>query len=215
MAPPEWIEVVNNVTGEDASEFPATHKRDRVLICSKTGETCINECGDHANRAPDPAPTHLTAAHQAIIRETLAMHIHVTPVRIRQAMRRKLQVSQDLLPPLAKDIQTIIHEHAYTGSEPETAPFTFSFNYGDDDRIFSWFRRDTTSRDYQTIAERRLNRPPELFIFHLDAAYKANQLGYPVIVCGCLDRCRTFHVVALFVMSQQKEPQYFDALSAL
>lgn len=61
----------------------------------------------------------------------------------------------------------------------------------------------------------RLNRAPGSFIFHLAATYKLNQVGYPVLACGISDGNRSFHLVALFVMSQQQEMQFFEALTSL
>ncbi|ETI48851.1 hypothetical protein L915_01871 [Phytophthora nicotianae] len=42
----------------------------------------------------------------------------------------------------------------------------------------------------------------------MDAAFKLKQVGYPVIVCGISGKCRSFHLVALFITSQRLEDIY-------
>ncbi|ETP10662.1 hypothetical protein F441_13751 [Phytophthora nicotianae CJ01A1] len=49
----------------------------------------------------------------------------------------------------------------------------------------------------------------------MDATFKLNQVAYHVIVCGVSDRCRSFHLVALFITSQRLERLYVKALSSL
>ncbi|GMF59993.1 unnamed protein product [Phytophthora fragariaefolia] len=61
----------------------------------------------------------------------------------------------------------------------------------------------------------RLAIPPESFILHIDATSKLNRLEYPVVVVGVSDRSRGFHVVSLFVVSQEVEAIYEAALRAL
>jgi hypothetical protein len=41
-----------------------------------------------------------------------------------------------------------------------------------------------------------------LFILHVNATYKMNYHEYPVLAIGVLDRSRGFHLVALFVISE-------------
>ncbi|OWY99636.1 hypothetical protein PHMEG_00029334 [Phytophthora megakarya] len=61
----------------------------------------------------------------------------------------------------------------------------------------------------------RMNRPPESFVFHLDATYKTNQCDYPVVAVGISDSSRAFHLVALVVVSQETEAVFQDVLLAL
>ncbi|KAE9044804.1 hypothetical protein PR003_g4342 [Phytophthora rubi] len=51
----------------------------------------------------------------------------------------------------------------------------------------------------------RLMVPPESFIMHVDTAYKMNFREYPVLVVGMSDRSRGFHLVALFIVSQERQ----------
>ncbi|KAE9031946.1 hypothetical protein PR003_g11387 [Phytophthora rubi] len=52
-------------------------------------------------------------------------------------------------------------------------------------------------------------------ILHVDATFKLNQLGYPVIVVGVSDCARSFLLVALFVSSQRSEPHHMEMFAAL
>ncbi|OWZ03002.1 hypothetical protein PHMEG_00025340 [Phytophthora megakarya] len=56
---------------------------------------------------------------------------------------------------------------------------------------------------------------PTSFVFHIDGTFKLNQVGYPVIFCGVSDRARSFHLVAMFISSQQLRALYVGALAAL
>lgn len=52
--------------------------------------------------------------------------------------------------------------------------------------------------------------PPDTFIMHVDATYRLNQREYPVKVVGISDRASGFHLVALFLVSQETTP-FFEA----
>uniref|UniRef100_H3GH81 MULE transposase domain-containing protein n=1 Tax=Phytophthora ramorum TaxID=164328 RepID=H3GH81_PHYRM len=62
---------------------------------------------------------------------------------------------------------------------------------------------------------RQADRDPSSFVLHIDATYKLTQVGYPVVVVGVSDRARRFHLLAIFIVSQQKEPQFTEVLSLL
>jgi hypothetical protein len=51
-------------------------------------------------------------------------------------------------------------------------------------------------------------------IFHLGAAFKLSNLGYPVITCEFTDRSRRYHLAALFSVSQRIQSEYHEALGA-
>ncbi|KAG3118427.1 hypothetical protein PI125_g2936 [Phytophthora idaei] len=61
----------------------------------------------------------------------------------------------------------------------------------------------------------RMTVPPDSFILHLDATYKLNQCEYPVLVVGLSDRSRRFHLVALFIISQETQVIFHAALLSL
>ncbi|KAG3093353.1 hypothetical protein PI125_g16879 [Phytophthora idaei] len=49
----------------------------------------------------------------------------------------------------------------------------------------------------------------------MDATFKLNQVAYPVIAYGVSGRCRSLHLVALFVTSRRLEGLYVKALASL
>ncbi|KAE9126566.1 hypothetical protein PF010_g5228 [Phytophthora fragariae] len=59
------------------------------------------------------------------------------------------------------------------------------------------------------------SRDARSFILPVDATFKLNQLGIPVIVVGLSDCARAFHLVALFVSLQRKEVHYIEMSTAL
>lgn len=112
----------------------------------------------------------------------------------------------------------LIRAQAFTGDEDETRAFSFSSNMdefgmpvvGDGSDEEPFIIGFTTKR-----LRRRMDRAPETFVFHLDATYKLSQLDYPVFVCGVSDNARSFHLVALFVTSQEQVGHFATMLTSL
>ncbi|OWZ14675.1 LOW QUALITY PROTEIN: hypothetical protein PHMEG_00011805 [Phytophthora megakarya] len=57
-----------------------------------------------------------------------------------------------------------------------------------------------------------LQRKERFLIFHIDATYKLSDIGYPVITCGFTDRRRVYHVASIYLVSQQTENEYYEAI---
>ncbi|KAE8979596.1 hypothetical protein PR001_g24508 [Phytophthora rubi] len=117
-----------------------------------------------------------------------------------------------------KDITEFIHKHEFSGHENDTTPFTFSWTRDEYGNMFVGNGSDEKPFVVGTTTKRllfRMDRPSNSFIHHLDATFKLNQVDYPVVVCGISDRCRSFHLVALFISSQRTECQYVECLKAL
>eukprot|EP00644_Phytophthora_capsici_P010348 jgi/Phyca11/123652/e_gw1.51.299.1 len=111
-----------------------------------------------------------------------------------------------------------VHERAYTGLEAIIEPFTFGWQLDNMGKPVIGNRSDGKLfivRISTKALELRLMVPPESFILHLDATYKMSQCGYPVLVVGISDPSRRFHLVSLFVISQETQPVFQAALSAL
>ncbi|OWZ14681.1 hypothetical protein PHMEG_00011800 [Phytophthora megakarya] len=58
-------------------------------------------------------------------------------------------------------------------------------------------------------------RDPSTFVLHVDTTFKLNSSYYPVVVIGVSDRLRSFHLLALFIVSQRTEPVYVEVLASL
>ncbi|ETL32587.1 hypothetical protein L916_14856 [Phytophthora nicotianae] len=92
----------------------------------------------------------------------------------------------------------------------DTTAFAFGFDLdhknepilgrveGDDPLIVGFATKSTI---------RRLDSS-ENFMLHLDATFKLNSKGYPVIVMGLSDMWRQFHPICLFLVSDLKQPQW-------
>ncbi|KAG3103550.1 hypothetical protein PI124_g14128 [Phytophthora idaei] len=111
-----------------------------------------------------------------------------------------------------------IDQLAYGPQVSDTSPF--SFGWGRDVRGKPDVGNGSDEKPFLVgLTTKRLlfnaARDPRTFVFHMDATFKLNQVVYPVSVCGVSDRCRSFHLVALFITSQRLEGLYVKALSSL
>ncbi|GMF44936.1 unnamed protein product [Phytophthora fragariaefolia] len=207
-----------------------------MVTCLKTDEISIYTVGEHTSEAPSPKTKKLTGSQKAFCRD-LAEH-HLRPMRIRSAMSRRFGTSLQDLPALSTvqnfvnyharahlgnndrgdDVREWVHAHAYTGEEGMTQPFTFGWDLdcegkpivgnGSDERPFIV---GLTSK----ALVMRMMLPPGRFILHVDATYKLNYREYPVLVVGVSDRSRGFHLVALFIISQETQHILIRALMSL
>jgi len=206
----------------------------KTLTCQAQNIVSLYVKGDHLVDGDDPPTGKLTKRHKGIARE-LCLH-GVTPFRIRNAIAATTTEAE--IPALGKvqnfvahfrktemnntdDIEVsikLIADMAFNGEESEPKAFSFSSNideYGvpvvgdgsDEDPFIVGF---STKR-----LLRRLDRLPSSFVLHIDATYKLSQLEYPVVVCGLSDNARAFHLVAMFITSQEQERHYTAILTSL
>ncbi|KAE8979313.1 hypothetical protein PR003_g25784 [Phytophthora rubi] len=210
--------------------------RGKIVTCLETEHVSIFEFGDHNALAFAPRRKKLTTTQKAFCRELAENHLR--PMRIRHALSRKFGTPLEELAPLktvhnfvnhygrikmenhdrVDELRAWIHEHAFNGSELMTQPFTFGWEMdnagkpvignGSDERPF------IIGLSTKALMLRLLV-PTDSFIFHLDATYKMNQCDYPVLVIGLSDRSRRFHLVALFIISQETQPVFETALLPL
>ncbi|OWZ11619.1 hypothetical protein PHMEG_00015330 [Phytophthora megakarya] len=113
---------------------------------------------------------------------------------------------------------TKIGDRMFSGEEDETAAFSLCFHQDADGKPIVGNGSDTNPFVVGVSTKkllRQADRDPATFILHLDATYKLTQAGYPVIVVGLSDRARHFHPLAIFIVSQQKQPQYTEVLQLL
>lgn len=208
--------------------------RCKVLTCADHDSVNIFEIGQHLVRGDDPPSHKLTRGQKEQARSLAGKGLR--PFQIVSSIaegvpedkapklrylqhfvtyyRRKEMKNTDNL----DEIEALIKATAFTGNEDAGKAFAFSVNVeadgtpqvgeGTDENPF--LIGYTTKKQLQLM-----DRPPESFVFHLDATFKTNQVDYPVVVCGVSDATRTFHLVALFVVSQRKLPQYTFVLSSL
>ncbi|DBA00968.1 TPA: hypothetical protein N0F65_006229 [Lagenidium giganteum] len=162
----------------------------------------------------------------------------VKPNRIRVELLDRLNLSSDTLPSLqciqnyasyfkraklsfadyVEDLQALLVDTEYHPALAVHDPFTFGFSrdekglpsIGDGSNAQPFVVGASTQKLLQVM-----DRPSESFVFHIDATYKLNQVGYRVVVCGVSDGGRSFHLAAIFVISQQTEEIFTIVLEQL
>ncbi|ETP49589.1 hypothetical protein F442_04909 [Phytophthora nicotianae P10297] len=151
------------------------------------------------------------------------MDQHLRALRIRLALSRKFSTSFADLPPLQtvqnfancysrtyldnhdrlEELRSWIHAHAYNGGEEMTQAFEFGWEY---------------DREGQLVIGNGSDEKP----FIIGLTTKALMLrvmlppeSYLVVVVGVSDRSRGFHLVALFVVSQETQAVFQAVLMSL
>ncbi|GMF21285.1 unnamed protein product [Phytophthora lilii] len=115
-------------------------------------------------------------------------------------------------------VRRAVQDAGLTGQEDETDAFTFAWrtdgvgmpvvgNGSDSDPFVLGISTKKLLR--------QADRDPSTFVLHVDATYKLAQVGYPVIVVSITDRARRFHLLAMFIVSHQQQPQFTEVLSLL
>ncbi|RLN26795.1 hypothetical protein BBJ28_00025398, partial [Nothophytophthora sp. Chile5] len=198
--------------------------RMKVLVCQQSGAIDIHELGEHYSIARSPSPLLITPRQRAFIKELARENL--MPQRIRHALARTFDLSPAALPPL-RTVQNIVHHYrrtrqggndkhkqiveairrsAYSGREDEHDTFTFTNDYDEGSLpIVSSEARPFLVGMTTKALLRNAVRDPGTFVLHLDATFKLNSVGYPVLVCGTTGASRTFHLVALFITSQLRQ----------
>eukprot|EP00644_Phytophthora_capsici_P004646 jgi/Phyca11/111057/e_gw1.19.475.1 len=210
--------------------------RGKLLTCTVTRCVSIYDVGDHNSDVVSPKKKKLTGAQKEFCRELT--ELHVRPLRIHHALSRKFSVPQDSLPPLGvvqnyvnhysrthlenhdrvDELRAWVHERAYTGAEAMDEPFTFGWQLDGEGKPVVGDGSDQKPFVVGLTTKAlvmRLLQSPDHFILHIDATYKMNCRGYPVVVVGVSDRSRQFHLVALYVVSQETQPIFEAALFSL
>ncbi|ETL49360.1 hypothetical protein L916_01140, partial [Phytophthora nicotianae] len=225
-----------------ASKACATSSSSHGQPCPWRGKTlsCMTndvfQMGEHVAAASSPRRKRLTPSQKPNVRE-LTLH-NLRPMRFRHAMSRKFEIVLQDLPSLSRvqnfvqhywrtnltrndrvdDLRKWIHERAFTGEEGLAQPFTYAWDLDADGKPVvgngSEERPFVVGLTTKTLML-RLMRPPESFILHVDATYKLNYQGYPIIVVGISDCSRGFHLVSIFIVSGETQDIVQPALMAL
>eukprot|EP00644_Phytophthora_capsici_P016334 jgi/Phyca11/117938/e_gw1.34.358.1 len=155
----------------------------------------------------------------------MAAHHH-RPTRIRNALLRRFNLSQNSLPSLAvvqrfvhhyraahlggsdfwDDVSNFVRERGFTGQEELNEGFTFTWKMGSDGRPVVGPGTDMDSFVVGLSSKKLLQRcdqDPSAYVLHVDTTFKLNQVNYPVIVVGISDCMRTFHLLVVFILSQR------------
>lgn len=210
--------------------------RGKLLTCLETDLVSIYECGQHTSAGPlNEQRFILTDVLKAYCREMAEQHLR--PMRIRSGMSRKFNIPLKDVPlkvvqnfvysyarskldnhDLVDELRKWIHARAFSGCEEVTQPFTFGWHLDSNGKpvVGNGSKENPFVLGLTTKTMiSRLLLPPDSFILHIDATYKMNYCEYPVVVVGISDRSRAFHLVALFVVSQEIQPIFEAVLLSL
>ncbi|KAE8895108.1 hypothetical protein PF003_g20898 [Phytophthora fragariae] len=116
------------------------------------------------------------------------------------------------------DVEAKVCEHAHQGDEEPSKPFTFTWRSDANGKPIAGCGSDADAFVVGMSSKQllhRLDRDRSAHVLHLDATYKLSQVEYPVMVVGVSDCMSSFHVVAFFIMSQQTEHHFAEALAML
>ncbi|OWZ12064.1 hypothetical protein PHMEG_00014833 [Phytophthora megakarya] len=93
------------------------------------------------------------------------------------------------------------------GNREDADGFPYVGNGEDDEPLILGITTKTLLRRIMELQEQE-----KFLIFHMDATFKLHDLGYPVITCAFTDSHRVYQLAALFIVSQRREGDYFEAI---
>ncbi|KAG2782921.1 hypothetical protein PC129_g12117 [Phytophthora cactorum] len=210
--------------------------RARVMTCQQTLLVTIEEAYAHATPARSARKPVLTHAMKTVVMDWAAQGLK--PKRIWNALVQRFDLNDTSTSTLVT-VQRFVHHHVaerlggsdlrdtvrrkvqetfFTGQEEETAAFTFTRRTNVNGNAVVGNGSNADPFVIGVSAKkllRRADRDPASFILHVDATYKLTQIGYPVIVVGISDRARRFHLLAVFIVSQQQREQRTEDLRLL
>jgi hypothetical protein len=210
--------------------------RGRVRACQLLDIVAVDVLTTHVTAARRPVPPRMTLLMKDVARDWAKQGLR--PARVWHSLIQRFGLDDSTAPPLHV-VQRFVHHYVatqlgssdvmaavrmkvrnsgFTGHEGETTPFTFTWRTDSEGRPVvvngseaKLFVVGVTTKQLL----RQADRDPSSFVLHIDATYKLTQVGYPVVVVGVSDRARRFHLLAIFIVSQQKEPQFTEVLSLL
>ncbi|KUF82249.1 hypothetical protein AM588_10000354 [Phytophthora nicotianae] len=208
----------------------------KVLTFQSLSRVTIMETGAHETLVREPQKTKMIPRLKDYGREMATQGLK--PARIRNGVARRFGLTEKEMPTLCQvqwfvssyskknlhrnddydEILSQIEQLAYGPTVSDTKPFSCGWkrdahgrpDVGNSSDEKPFLVGLTTKRLLLNAA-----RDPDSFVFHMDATFKLNQVGYPAIVCGISDKCRSFHLVALFITSQHLEDIYVTVLTEL
>ncbi|ETP19022.1 hypothetical protein F441_06840 [Phytophthora nicotianae CJ01A1] len=102
-------------------------------------------------------------------------------------------------------MEKLVKRTQFTPDMLDDNAFTFGYNVNEDGTpaIGEGVDDDPTIVGISTPCVVEMLRYAAEYVLHIDTTYKLDQSGYPVLVLGISDQSRSFHLVAMFVTSQQ------------
>ncbi|ETP24636.1 hypothetical protein F441_02405 [Phytophthora nicotianae CJ01A1] len=203
-------------TCKAAAPYDACQWQGKALTCHELNRVTIVESGTHETLVRERRQPQLTSRLKDYGREMATQGLK--PARIRMGMARRFGLSEADMPTL-RQMQWFISHYTkktlhrnddYDEILGQIDQLTYGPDVSDTNPCFFLGGNVTAARLLHNAA-----RDPGTFVLHIDATFKLYQMAYPVIVCRVSDRCRSFHLVALFITSQRLERLYVKALSSI
>jgi MULE transposase domain len=207
----------------------------KINTCLETNLSEVFENGTHSTVERSPPRKKLTLVQKRFVRMKAAEHVR--PSRILIELSQDPTESVDTMPTLAQvqrasyhyrnsammeaptteQVNALISQRRYFPDVDSSTGFVFGYkkNYEGNPDIGNGsdenpFLLGITSKSL--LAKLQMCNEHTL---HVDATFKLNVYGYPVIVVGVSDRNRTFHVISFFITSQLKAVNYEESLGSL
>ncbi|POM66915.1 Hypothetical protein PHPALM_17151 [Phytophthora palmivora] len=179
----------------------------RVQICILSNAVSLWEANQHVSPLRPSRQARLTEEMKAFTRD-MCIYNH-KPMKIYNVIVRRFQVADVAMPKLVT-VQRFVqyYRRAHLGGS----------DYHDDvvAKVREHAYRDAFAVGVSSkLLLCQLDRDPATYVLHLDATYKLGQVEYPVMVVGISDCMSSFHLVGFFIVSQQTEHHFAEALAML
>lgn len=208
--------------------------RVKNLTCYHTQRCAVYEVGHHITNELSPWRHKLTNKMKRIMRDKTEQG--VKPSRILNTLidTLRLETVEGLLKRVQRlasyyektkmndsnDIRSmaeLIVRTRFCAETEETTTFTFGFKTNDFDEPSINNGSEEQPLVIGLSTKRLIRRLgyASTHVLHADATYKLNTCGFPVFVIGVSDVKRQFHLVALFLTSDMKQPQIESMLRSI
>ncbi|KAE9050496.1 hypothetical protein PR001_g2357 [Phytophthora rubi] len=208
--------------------------RGRVQSCQLLDVVNISELHAHVTPVRAPAPAPLTEPMKQAVRDWAKQGLR--PARIWHSLIQRYSLDETSAPSLSV-VQRFVHHYVakqlggsdlmaavrskarsagFTDQKEETEDFTFAWRTDREGKPVVGNGSDANPFVLSISTKkllRQADRDPSSFMLHLNATYKLTQAGYPVVVVGISAQARRFHLLAIFIVSQQQEEKYTELLS--
>ncbi|KAG3221005.1 hypothetical protein PC129_g8252 [Phytophthora cactorum] len=209
--------------------------RQKVLTCEKNELSDIYQHGRHLTDVASPRKPKLTREMKAYAEPLI--YLRMKPNRIYNNVLDHFGHKEGESPVLRQvqtfighfrrsalnetdfvdDMVKLVNRTQFTVDMQDGAAFTFGYatNADGSPAIGEGLDDDPTIVGISAPYMMKMLRYAASYVFHIDTTNKLDLSGYPVLVVGVSDRSRSFHPVALFVMSQQTGELIGNALHSL
>ncbi|ETO67584.1 hypothetical protein F444_15519, partial [Phytophthora nicotianae P1976] len=221
---------------ESASSLQSCNWFVKVLFCQETLKSNIFQSGVHLSTISSPKTSGISLGTQRFIRERDSAGEKPSRVMNEMVLHFKLESAdpRELLPRVqtrvwnhrknilngndyVDEMEALIQKNRYSSGLGDNVAFAFGYAVGyigepklgegsDEIPLVVGFATKTSIRRLQYANS---------YMTHLDATFKLNTRGFPVIAVGVSELWRQFHLVCMFLVSDLKQPQWEHAICSM